>query len=245
MGLRGCKPKPRPLCRHCGQPVKRSRDRYCSQVCQQCGASFKPKAKGRVTFCSRGCAFAYKQANAKEKPLRLPRPCTICGIPLPSNRWCFCSHACTQESARRYQRKRWEEQKYGPVGKKVTNVCRECGEDFSPPYGKRFRTFCSDECGERYSRRVGKAARRARLRRVRVESVDPRQIWERDGWRCGVCGGKIPRTAKVPHPKAATIDHIIPLARGGNHESLNLQAAHFICNATKNHRGCGQLRLMK
>jgi 5-methylcytosine-specific restriction endonuclease McrA len=33
-----------------------------------------------------------------------------------------------------------------------------------------------------------------------------------------------------------TIDHILPLARGGTHEPSNVQAAHFGCNAAKGAR---------
>ncbi|MEO3856223.1 HNH endonuclease signature motif containing protein [Acrocarpospora sp. B8E8] len=32
---------------------------------------------------------------------------------------------------------------------------------------------------------------------------------------------------------APTLDHVIPLAKGGLHEPGNLQLAHFICNSTK------------
>jgi 5-methylcytosine-specific restriction endonuclease McrA len=42
--------------------------------------------------------------------------------------------------------------------------------------------------------------------------------------------------SKVPDRLAPTIDHIVPLARGGTHEPSNVQSAHFICNALKGDR---------
>ena len=36
-----------------------------------------------------------------------------------------------------------------------------------------------------------------------------------DGWRCWICGRQTDRDQSWSHPNAATIDHVIPLAKGG------------------------------
>lgn len=51
-------------------------------------------------------------------------------------------------------------------------------------------------------------------------------VLERDDGVCGICGGDV-------DPLAFTIDHIIPIARGGPHEMANLQLAHKLCNNRK------------
>lgn len=86
--------------------------------------------------------------------------------------------------------------------------------------------------------------RRARRAAVRSEPYSAQEIYERDAWRCGLCGRKINRRARWPHYQSATIDHIIPLADGGDDVPLNVQAAHMICNARKSDGGGGQLRLV-
>lgn len=43
----------------------------------------------------------------------------------------------------------------------------------------------------------------------------------------------------VPHPLSPTLDHITPLAEGGEHTPENVQLAHFICNS---HKGDGSPR---
>ena len=45
--------------------------------------------------------------------------------------------------------------------------------------------------------------------------------------RCGICG------QPITHPKTATIDHIIPLAKGGTNYRDNTQLAHARCNRKK------------
>ena len=51
---------------------------------------------------------------------------------------------------------------------------------------------------------------------------------------CGICGKPVDFSLKYPHPLSATIDHIIPIDRGGHPSDIdNLQLAHFTCNRTK------------
>lgn len=51
---------------------------------------------------------------------------------------------------------------------------------------------------------------------------------------CGICGLEIDPQYKSPHPLSATVDHIIPVAKGGHPSDLsNLQAAHRYCNQAK------------
>lgn len=51
---------------------------------------------------------------------------------------------------------------------------------------------------------------------------------------CGICGKPVDKSLKYPHPLCATIDHIIPLEKGGHPSDINnLQLAHFTCNRQK------------
>jgi hypothetical protein len=77
-----------------------------------------------------------------------------------------------------------------------------------------------------------------------IEDVDRQVVFERDGWRCQICRKKVNPTLKHPHPMSASLDHIVPLARGGTHEPKNVQLAHLGCNLSKNIRAVGcQLRV--
>lgn len=51
---------------------------------------------------------------------------------------------------------------------------------------------------------------------------------------CGICGQPVDKSLKFPHPMSATVDHIIPIERGGHPSAIeNLQLAHFACNNAK------------
>lgn len=51
---------------------------------------------------------------------------------------------------------------------------------------------------------------------------------------CAICGQPVDKTLKSPHPLSATIDHIIPIAKGGHPSDMsNLQLAHRACNRQK------------
>ena len=65
---------------------------------------------------------------------------------------------------------------------------------------------------------------------------DAREVFERDGWRCGLCGLPIDPTLSYPHFMMATLDHIVPVSKGGLHTLENTQAAHARCNLSKANR---------
>lgn len=72
--------------------------------------------------------------------------------------------------------------------------------------------------------------RRARIRQVTVGPVDLDALWT--GF-CALCDESMDRDLRFPHPESKSIDHIVPVARGGTHEQSNLQWAHLNCNQVK------------
>lgn len=60
---------------------------------------------------------------------------------------------------------------------------------------------------------------------------------------CGICGQEIDPAYKYPHPLSKTVDHIIPIAKGGHPSDLsNLQAAHRWCNRWKSDKLIASIR---
>lgn len=51
---------------------------------------------------------------------------------------------------------------------------------------------------------------------------------------CALCGMPVDKHLKFPHPMSASVDHIIPVAKGGHPAAYeNLQLTHLICNQVK------------
>lgn len=214
--------------------------------CAHCHNQFFPKRTDRLTFCSRECAFACKAARrrstaGKAKAFYLPkvqtaRPCIICGSEFMAfgGRARYCTPKCREIAAERRR----------APHRLLPRICRECGASFKPAYGNKARTYCSDECGKRAGKRPARIARKARQRLVTVEAVNPMKVFERDDWRCQLCGVTTPRKLRGQLvDRAPELDHIIPLSRGGEHSYRNTQCACRRCNAAKSDGAGGQMRL--
>lgn len=62
------------------------------------------------------------------------------------------------------------------------------------------------------------------------------EIIQRDGSGCALCGEAIDLSLVYPDPFSRSVDHILPLSRGGAHELQNCQLAHLRCNQSKGAR---------
>jgi 5-methylcytosine-specific restriction endonuclease McrA len=76
--------------------------------------------------------------------------------------------------------------------------------------------------------------------------VNPIKVFERDGWRCGVCGKKTPKRWRgTTKDNAPELDHRISMGIGGGHTYENCQCACRKCNREKGHLiAVGQLPLI-
>jgi len=72
------------------------------------------------------------------------------------------------------------------------------------------------------------ANRRARRVNQFIEPVDRLVLFERDAGLCGIC--------KEPVGPDFQVDHVVPLAKGGEHSYANTQVAHPVCNNRKGAR---------
>ena len=69
-----------------------------------------------------------------------------------------------------------------------------------------------------------------------ADSLDLDALWRESQGACGICGEAIDRALRWPHPASASIDHILPLSKGGAHSQENAQWAHLRCNLRKGDR---------
>lgn len=67
---------------------------------------------------------------------------------------------------------------------------------------------------------------------AKQEPYTRQEIFERDGWVCGICDQPIDPQVRWPDPACATVDHVVPLSRGDD-TPANVQASHGSCNFGK------------
>jgi 5-methylcytosine-specific restriction endonuclease McrA len=231
----------------CGKSFEAPRRRkYCEPLCERRAYSKARVADGRHRAYreqSKDKRAAYMAENADR--FKVERECLVCGRTWRTQRKDakYCSMTCRNTaragthyapSRRSLARRRLARAARGTRGAAWADTsCTWCGAR----YVVRLRSgkaaeYCSRKC---HSKAKG-ARRRATIRGAEREPVSRAQVFARDGWNCHLCGDPIDREAVAPEPLAPTLDHVVPLARGGSHTMRNLRPAHFICNARKSDR---------
>ena len=112
--------------------------------------------------------------------------------------------------------------------------CCVCGAFFIPDTSTQIT--CSDECSR--SRRnhyysMKKEERRRKARTSESHQINVRTLYKRDNGICWLCGEPCDIDADSNDNLYPSIDHVIPIARGGLDEWNNVRLAHRLCNSLK------------
>jgi 5-methylcytosine-specific restriction endonuclease McrA len=155
-------------------------------------------------------------------------------------RWVEANRERVNEKARRYRQRHLEKVRerdrlrYDPVKKRESNLrWREANPEKVEQLKENTRRWCIENPE---ANRRNNQARRALLKNAFVEDVDRIVVFDRDNWTCQDCGIVCPKGAKFPEANFATLDHIVPLAKGGLHSYENSQTLCFRCNCRKGAR---------
>lgn len=236
------KPNATVLCMTCGEtkeyhhtPTKRARQ-VCSRECQwqsmrrwngrDCEHCGKPitrpsQSKDSGKYCSRECAYAHKTEQQKR--------CTICGSYL--NKKAKDNKLDTCWDCRQILRL-MREPKPKPVRlcecgnelRRYARLCDSCKASRPKPKPKsRASDGCHNHRGRHHTRRTG----------ARYEPVNKRKVFERDGYKCYLCGCDVHEWRGKLDDDLATLDHVTPLSMGGDHTYANIKTACWVCNVLK------------
>lgn len=135
----------------------------------------------------------------------------------------------------------------------VVHVCEVCGNEYT--IRERIQAgeiktcqdngCCSKACAKKRSRRKLRKSgfpknhlhRAHKYGCVYESGITLEKLIKRDGLRCGICGEMCDPDdyswTEYSGPMRPTIDHIIPMSKGGGHTWDNVQVAHAICNSRK------------
>jgi 5-methylcytosine-specific restriction endonuclease McrA len=203
-----------------------------SRICVQCGKEFSSRNRQQCR-CSRDCQAAFRSR---------PVSCSECGQPVARRDG---QPRATHPACKEIRRERLIAERTAKAAAKTADrlarPARPCAWCQHPITGPGVN-YCSPDC----SRRAQTARKHLRRRGIRkAETISLSAIYARDHGRCQLCRRPISQRLAPPHPRSATLDHIVPIIRGGHHVPANVQLAHYGCNSAKGDRPAGeQLRLM-
>lgn len=225
-GTRGL---PKRFCsKECRSPRKTERATHCCQ----CGIELIPSKTGRAKIaCSKKCLDKRKSEKLKQARQRT-KSCHYCKVDFVtgSNKQKFCSVDC-----RRKQHKIDHPHQRNTEPKKI--VCGWCGQIVIVPPSFTSHKKYHPEC------KVQARRARYRIKTVKRQSLtvipsrlSADQIVAQMGAVCGICKDPIDLTLKRTSKMGLTVDHIIPLSRGGQDTLDNMQPAHWVCNVKKGNK---------
>lgn len=198
------------------------------KACEYCGEVFVDRShRQHGKFCSRGCYNrVYYQVN-REKASMAAR------VYYEANR----------EKLTAYRRAYYEANP--EKAREAVRAHRAANPEKVAAYHRTFREANPEKMAARDRAwqkanpekvRERNARQRARKLDAYVAPVDHKAIYKRDDYTCQLCGKKVEMGKEFPHPMSPSIDHILPLSKGGTHEPDNCQLAHLRCNTKKGNR---------
>lgn len=201
-------------------------------------------------MCSRHLSLWYRHGSTADRINRHPllKHCAGCDGIYPRDAENFYVHRSNADGLDAYckpcalrRRRAWL-----ALNRQVVNARRRDAY-WNDPEQERERSRRWVKDNPEKAREVSRSAQHRR-RAVKVsataERFHPIEIFDRDRWRCGICGKGISKALAYPDPMSVSLDHIVPLARGGDHTRANTQAAHLRCNLRKHCGGVDQLKLI-
>lgn len=202
-------------------------------------AGRKSKVTVRCTVCGHTMQRVYLHLTQKQVP------CEQCKAAVMEQRK---EHRLAQHraqvQARTEKRAKRAADKQKEYEANHTFVCEVCGKEYYRiTQGKR--KYCSKECARKAQREQAKANGYNKDKRIPKEKLIDKDItleslYKRDSGVCYLCGGKCNLDDYIA--KSGTIicgdwypsiDHVVPVAHGGEHSWKNVKLAHRRCNYLK------------
>lgn len=163
------------------------------------------------------------------------KTCANCDAPLTECSRKFCSRRCNNAF---YRDSHTQECSRGDCDRRVRAKAL-CVTHYNAAYHKGNQRKHDDPEKRRVWLRKRTQRRRALIRDPEADLIDRDDVGERDGWRCGICRRKVNRALAWPHPRSASLDHIVPLSLGGQHIRANVRIAHLTCNVRRSNQSSG------
>ena len=231
----------------CLEHAKREKHIRHKLICAHCGKDYEALTTNSM-YCSNNCKQgAWVKRNPDKIAARLKNNpectrsflCVRCKSEFTALRKRKYCHTKCSWTTRDQKNREKAEAKHRESARYV--LCKGCGSCFSPLYGYFAKSVHCSVCQMSIPDSAWSVRRRERIKSTSVELVVRQTVFERDKWRCAMCGIK---TIKQPYQhNSAELDHIVPLSKGGEHSYVNTQCSCRRCNGSKGAKARGQTLL--
>lgn len=192
------------------------------------------KIEVECTVCKRRSIISYQTIRKTDCPAR----CKLCEADKVAERKAENDRAKAEREEQRRLRREEKKAERAAWLEARRHACPVCGKETTRA------KYCSDNCMNKAVWSNKEYKRRIRIQSAMVDrDITLDEVFRRDKGVCHICGmacdwndckrrGKIFSAGRL-YP---TIDHVVPLARGGEHRWENVRLAHLCCNSAKGAR---------
>ena len=118
------------------------------------------------------------------------------------------------------------------------HVCKNCGNEYCiGSSGYDSTSYCSEKCAKRWANRIKNDRRIRRMKsRVHDNDITLEKLFSRDKGVCYLCGKPCDWSDVVDgnaSDRYPSIDHVVPISKGGTHTWSNVKLACRRCNTEK------------
>jgi predicted SprT family Zn-dependent metalloprotease len=200
-------------------------------ICLRCSVISTYKSRGRKSiFCSSRCKDRYYHDATFQNKIKMLVKCDSCGKEFYTSfdHQRFCSSECRKTKATSLQSRVFI---YECSDCKTNFVSKRSIHGISASTGTRCKP-----CQKQLTRIRDRKKTLIRQKAISNPKISVEVIARRDHYLCHLCNQIVDMNIKRTDKMGATIDHILPLSKGGLDTMENVALAHWICNIRKGNR---------
>lgn len=222
-----------------------------TRFCKQCNQQFNGLTSSK--YCSKKCLNDFSRITKRAKRRKSLRQM---GRQLSGDKLVCALATCSKEFIARYSHQRFCQEScrhaYGgrdaisrgevEASRIYFGRCKYCATWKATRQKTMINRLSCSSC-QKLRTKENDTKKNHMRRAAGVLSMTVESLAKRDGTKCNICSRSVDMSKTGLDPYGPTIDHLLPVSKGGTNDSFNLALAHRKCNTSRGNRGHAQLLL--